>query len=276
MRSTDIRGQTDGEWSRSGYSQSDHLPAEATEATEIFSLSDETLTNQAKTGDRAAFGELVRRHRTKACRWAKAIALDEYAVEDIVQEALVRAFLRVGTLTDPQRFLPWFHRIVRNQALMKVRRGGPFAKEMPFASWEGHNRKTNTADASGEPWRDVEQVLHQFSLSIDRREKEATDPAECLLRKEMFESIRSLLHCLGPKERNVFEAFFFQHLTPSDIADLFHTSTANVYNHLANSRRKVKQERLRVHVGLYVDNRRQIGLPRARILSPPPFKIKEW
>jgi hypothetical protein len=52
---------------------------------------------------------------------------------------------------------------------------------------------------------------------------------------------------------------------------LFHTSTANVYNHIANSRRKVKQERLRVHVSMYVDKRRQFGLPRARTLAPPPF-----
>ncbi|GMK40884.1 hypothetical protein PCCS19_39400 [Paenibacillus sp. CCS19] len=258
-------------WYKSAYTRkTDPLhPEDAGSDEDTLSLSDEELTKQAKSGDSAAFGELIRRHRIKACRLARSIAQDEFLAEDIVQEALVRAFLHVASLSDPQRFLPWFHRIVRNQALMKVRRGGIYAKELPLSSWEGHIHASVSSSGEDE-WRDIERILYRISQSAARRDND-NDPSEYWSRKETIESIRGLLLCLGPKEREIFDAFFFRQLNPSEITPLFHTSTANVYNHIANAKRKVKQERLRVHISLYVGNRRHNGLPRARTLAPPPY-----
>ncbi|WP_158301620.1 RNA polymerase sigma factor [Paenibacillus mesophilus] len=275
MLVSEIRGQLESAWRKKSV-ESYADPAgrdEAEQDGQLRSLSDEALTEQAKTGDRSAFGELVRRHRTKACSLAQSMARDEYLAEDIVQDALVRAFLRVGTLSDPKRFLPWFHRIVRNQALMKLRRGGPYSKEMPLASWEGQipNNDAAASVRGREQWGDLDSILHRLARSSAERDTDNSDPAVLLLRKETVDHIRGLLHCLSRREREIFEAFFFDQLTPADIAGLFHTSTANVYNHIANSRRKVKQERLRVHVSMYVDKRRQFRLPRARTLAPPPF-----
>ncbi|WP_110840594.1 RNA polymerase sigma factor [Paenibacillus flagellatus] len=272
---SETRGQLESAWrKKSVESYTDPCGREeAEQGGQLRSLSDEALTEQAKTGDRSAFGELVRRHRSKACRLAQSMARDEYMAEDIVQDALIRAFLRIGTITDPKRFLPWFHRIVRNQALMKLRRGGPYGKEMPLTSWEGQvaNMGGGGSVRGGEQWGDLDSILQRLSQSSAERDTDNSDPAVLLLRKETVDHIRSLLHCLSRREREIFEAFFFDQLTPADIAGLFHTSTANIYNHIANSRRKVKQERLRVHVSMYVDKRRQNGLPRARSLAPPPF-----
>ncbi len=268
----ELRGRAAMAWHNSVDSRTDPLRPDAAESDRhTRSLDDEALTNQAKSGDPAAFGELIRRHRTKAYRLANSITQDEFLAEDIVQDALVKAFLHMGSLTDPQRFLPWFHRIVRNQALMKVRRGGIYAKELPLTSWEKPSRALPLSSSGEEEWRDIDRVLYRLSQSAARPDNEPSDPAEFLSRKETIESIRALLQCLGKKERNIFEAFFFRQLNPSEIAALFHTSTANVYNHLANSKRKVKHERLRVHISLYVSNRRQHGLPRARLLAPPPY-----
>ncbi|MDF2713969.1 MAG: polymerase subunit sigma-24 [Paenibacillus sp.] len=66
---------------------------------------DGSLIERARAGDRDAFGELVRRHRTKAFDWARNVARDPHLAEDIVQEALLRAFMHLGTLADMNRFL---------------------------------------------------------------------------------------------------------------------------------------------------------------------------
>jgi DNA-directed RNA polymerase specialized sigma24 family protein len=86
------------------------------------------LVDRARSGDNEAFGELVRMHRAHAIGWAGTLTQDSFLVEDIVQEALILAFLHLGTLTDAGQFKSWLHRIVRNQAYMKLRRGGPFSK----------------------------------------------------------------------------------------------------------------------------------------------------
>lgn len=67
---------------------------------------DETLVERAKAGDQEAFGELVRRHRSKVYGYARSYTQEAYLAEDIVQDALIRAFLHLGTLVDSRRFLP--------------------------------------------------------------------------------------------------------------------------------------------------------------------------
>lgn len=91
---------------------------------------DRELVERARSGDQEAFSELVRTHRAKAYGWANKITRDAYLAEDIVQDALIRAFLHLGALADTSRFLPWLQTIVRNQAYMKLRRGG----RSPFLS----------------------------------------------------------------------------------------------------------------------------------------------
>lgn len=61
---------------------------------------------RACSGDREAFGELVRLHRARAFGWARSMAGDPHLAEDVVQDALVRAFLQMGSLLDEIRVIP--------------------------------------------------------------------------------------------------------------------------------------------------------------------------
>lgn len=82
------------------------------------------LVERARFGDQEAFGELVRRHRAKALGLAGSLTKDMYLAEDIVQEALIRAFLHLGTLTDSNRFIPWLHRFGNLGELIELKREG--------------------------------------------------------------------------------------------------------------------------------------------------------
>ncbi len=77
---------------------------------------DGELVKLALGRDRMAFGELVTRHRGRALGIAIATGLDASSAEDATQETLLRAFRRLPTLQDPERFGPWFLAIARNAA----------------------------------------------------------------------------------------------------------------------------------------------------------------
>jgi RNA polymerase sigma-70 factor (ECF subfamily) len=87
---------------------------------------DPELICRSAGGDRAAFEEIVTRHGTFALRLAARLIPDRSAAEDIVQEAMVRAWTQAARF-DPQRahFTTWLYRIVTNLCIDHRRRRRP-------------------------------------------------------------------------------------------------------------------------------------------------------
>lgn len=67
-------------------------------------------------------GALVLARLDDAFRLARAILLDDGDAEDAIQEASLAAWRRRSSLRDPERFEPWFERIVVNQCRDQLRR----------------------------------------------------------------------------------------------------------------------------------------------------------
>ncbi|MUK88561.1 sigma-70 family RNA polymerase sigma factor [Ornithinibacillus sp. L9] len=228
----------------------------------------EELVERARGGDQEAFSDLVRMHRAKALGWANSITKDSFLAEDIVQDALIRAFLKLGTLMDTNKFIPWLRQIVRNQAYMKLRRGGQYGKEMPICGF-ALDHQFDQGQEFQMDWGNVDRIL--FFLSYSAKEKsEHSDPSAHVMRLEVLQGIHSLLHCLSKRERAIFEAHFFGEIPPSEIAALFGMNKSNVYNTLSRSRAKVQKERIRVSIRDYVRSRSEQGLPKRKILKTPP------
>jgi len=91
-------------------------------------LTDEELVTGALLGRLAAFDELVRRFRPAVRLTAQRYADDMEAVEDLCQEAFLRAFKALRQLAEPAHFGAWLHAIVRNLAL-RERRNGALRRE---------------------------------------------------------------------------------------------------------------------------------------------------
>ncbi len=84
---------------------------------------DADLLTWAAGGDRRAFDEIVRRHGPFALRVASRLVFDTAAAEDVVQEAMVRAWTQASNF-DPRRarFTTWLYRIVVNLCIDHRRR----------------------------------------------------------------------------------------------------------------------------------------------------------
>jgi RNA polymerase sigma-70 factor, ECF subfamily len=86
-------------------------------------LADEELVVAALLGILPAFDELVRRFRPAVRLTVRRFAGDEDTVEDLCQEAFLRAFKALPRLEQPERFAAWLHAIARNLALRERRNG---------------------------------------------------------------------------------------------------------------------------------------------------------
>jgi RNA polymerase sigma factor (sigma-70 family) len=87
-------------------------------------LEDAELVEQARNGDADAYGELVRRYEGVAARVAYLVTGAEIDVEDVVQEAFVRAYRALGRFRAGAPFRPWILRIVANEARNRRRAAG--------------------------------------------------------------------------------------------------------------------------------------------------------
>ncbi|GIP36514.1 RNA polymerase sigma factor [Paenibacillus sp. J2TS4] len=226
-------------------------------------LEDSVLVQRAQTGDREAFGELIRRHRRQMFGYAQTLTREPFLAEDIVQDALIRAFLHLGTLVDVARFLPWLHRIVRNQAYSRLS-SNPVVRERSFSALQRTGEDGGPTDVV---WSNLDDILHRVSRSLAENANTTANPEEHLMRRQLHEMITNLLSCLTKRERQIFESHFFDHLSPQEIAKLFSLSATNVYQILSRSRKKVARERIRIIVDQYMMDRKDLGALKTNLLS---------
>ena len=74
------------------------------------------LVNRAKSGERQAFDELVRRTHADAFGLALRLTGNEQDARDVVQDAYLRAYKGLSRFRGEARFSTWLYRIVANCA----------------------------------------------------------------------------------------------------------------------------------------------------------------
>ncbi|MDP1849899.1 MAG: RNA polymerase sigma factor [Solirubrobacteraceae bacterium] len=97
------------------------------------SLSDEELVARFRTGDDAPFDEIHRRYHGALLAFARRMLnASGCDAEDVVQDALIRAYRALRVTDRPMALRPWLYMIVRNRALDELRspqRAGAFDDE---------------------------------------------------------------------------------------------------------------------------------------------------
>ena len=88
------------------------------------------LVDRARHGDHAAFETLASAAYHRLFAVASRILRDQYAAEDAVQEALVRAWRDLPGLREPDRFDAWLHRLLVHACADQGRRARRFRPEV--------------------------------------------------------------------------------------------------------------------------------------------------
>jgi RNA polymerase sigma-70 factor, ECF subfamily len=119
---------------------------------------DAELARRAQEGDTDAFTALVERHWSRLVRFSRSV-VGAGEAEDVVQESLVVAWERIGSLRDPTAFPGWVLRIVGRRAVRAARRWS-WRRLLPVADLGDRADPAAGLDAER---REVERVLGRLA-----------------------------------------------------------------------------------------------------------------
>ncbi len=125
------------------------------------------LLERARLGDAAAFGDLVEEHRTSLYRLCYKMTGSHEDAEDLVQDALTRAFSAIHGFEMRSSLSTWLHRIAANLCLDHQRRRPPWKEERRW-QWFAENQLV------------VHQVEQQIYLSPEQYVETKEVAATCL------------------------------------------------------------------------------------------------
>jgi len=154
-------------------------------------------------GDRDAFRVLVERHSRRLFRLAYRMTGNEQDAEEIVQDALVRAYRRLDRFEQRSNFGTWLYRICANCALDRM-------------------RKQRVEDVHREPTPDPED---DTKGPLETAASDAPGPERLALSGELGQGVRTAMNSLSATER---AAFVMRHVDGHSIEDIAKTLGLNI------------------------------------------------
>ncbi|CAN7387008.1 sigma-70 family RNA polymerase sigma factor [Phenylobacterium sp. LjRoot164] len=88
----------------------------------LASAHDVELAALAATGDRSAFGELVRRHGSAVRGLLRRMGAPPAEADDVAQDAFLTAFERIGEFRGQGTFVAWVRKIAARAYLRRLQR----------------------------------------------------------------------------------------------------------------------------------------------------------
>lgn len=157
---------------------------------ELTDASDAELVIAALAGNTKAFDVLVHRYRRAMLAVAQQIVQNPTDAEDVVQDALLRAFEALPQLDDLNRFGAWLHSITRNRALRYHKNISRY-----------------------EPRENMEPDLNRVSDTA------ATDPATILERELLREAVREAISELPNDYQAVIQLYYWADMPQKRMAE---------------------------------------------------------
>jgi RNA polymerase sigma-70 factor, ECF subfamily len=104
---------------------------------DLSKLSDEEVVEITRTEDKEAYAEVVKRYQDKLMRYAKYLVNNDDRAADVVQDAFIKAFVKLHSFDTKRQFSSWIYRIVHNEAINlinKYKKEQPLLEEIDFDS----------------------------------------------------------------------------------------------------------------------------------------------
>ena len=178
----------------------------------------------AQAGDAAAFEFLYQLHGRRVYALCLRMVNNPSDAEDLMQEAFLQLFRKIGTFRGESAFSTWLHRMTVNVVLMRLRK-----KSLPVASLE---ETTEPDEETGGPRKDVGAPDLRLSGAVDRVNLERS------------------VEKLPPGYRTVFVLHDVQGYEHNEIADIMGCSVGNSKSQLHKARtrlRELLQQEVREH-----------------------------
>jgi RNA polymerase sigma-70 factor (ECF subfamily) len=174
-------------------------------------IEENQLIDQALTGDRAAFTCLVEQNQDRLFASMLQVTGSPDEAEEVVQDAFIRAFIKLDTFKRNSQFFTWLYRIAFNSALTRRRR-----------------RRANVS---------LDQSREQGGMEVADKGDAVDEP---MLRRERVDMVRQALQTLTEEHRAILVLREMQEHSYEDIAEILEISIGTVRSRLSRARHQLK------------------------------------
>jgi RNA polymerase sigma-70 factor, ECF subfamily len=192
---------------------------------------DRQLVERAQRGDKQAFSLLVEKYQRKLARLLSRFIRDPAEVEDVTQEAFIKAYRALPAFRGDSAFYTWLYRIGINTAknyLMALGRRAPTSTEIEAEEAEGFEE--------GEQLRDI------------------NTPESLLLSNEIAETVNATIEKLPEELRRAIQMRELEGMSYEDIAQAMDCPIGTVRSRIFRAREAIA-EQLRPLLGTSKDRR---------------------
>lgn len=174
---------------------------------------DVQLIDDCLRGDSASFGVLVRKYQDRLFNTLCHVVGSREEAEDVTQEALVQAFVKLASFQRNSAFYTWLYRIAFNTAVSRSRR----------------KRPTRSVDAARDTLGE-EPMDH------------GEDVTERLIREERATQVRAALQGLTEEHRLILVLREMEGLCYEEIADVLDLPVGTVRSRLHRARSQMREQ----------------------------------
>ena len=186
-----------------------------TTATQLkVTLTEADAIRLAQAGDAKAFEFLYDLHGRRVYALCLRMVNNPSDAEDLMQEAFLQLFRKIGTFRGESAFSTWLHRMTVNVVLMRLRK-----KALPVSSLE---ETTEPDEETGGPRKDIGGPDLRLSGAVDRVNLERS------------------IEKLPPGYRTVFVLHDVQGYEHNEIAGIMGCSVGNSKSQLHKARTKLR------------------------------------
>jgi len=192
---------------------------------------DQALVVRAQRGDKRAFELLVEKYQRRLGRLLSRFIRDPSEVEDVMQEAFIKAYRALPAFRGDSAFYTWLYRIGINTAknyLAAIGRRAPTSTDMEAEEAEGH--------VDGERLRDL------------------NTPENVLLSREIADTVNSTIESLPEELRTAIQLRELEGMSYEEIASIMGCPIGTVRSRIFRAREAIA-ERLRPLIGTSKDKR---------------------
>ena len=208
------------------------------------------LVALARNGDKDAFGRLAQRYQVMAQRFAMRLVAKEDSAQDLVQEAMLQAYLSLKKLRDPARFKSWLCGIVLNVCRSHLRE-----QKVDFFSLE--------AIIGG-----LQFYPAPFSAAVVTPERIAEE-------RELYRIVLDAVNTLSPGDRDIILLFYYAQLSLSEMVTIMNLSAGSIKVRLHRARQRLKAVLLEQHPEIIPPEKRRQIMVKVTIADVVKVERKE-
>lgn len=193
---------------------------------------DQQLVERVQSGDKQAFDLLVVKYQRKLARLVSQFVRDSAAVEDVTQEAFIKAYKALPTFRGESAFYTWLYRIGINTA-------------KNYLVSQGRRAPTTVDGFDNE---DAENFEDGGKL------REMNTPESELMSKQIAQTVNQTLNTLPEELRTAIVLREIDGLSYEEIADAMNCPIGTVRSRIFRAREAISEE-LRPLLGTGKDKR---------------------